>query len=71
MSVLISRVTEIFEKKITRLLMENEGLLLRPEECRAVPYSEPTGSSQHHHTLFSWIHFTIIFSFTNDPKSLK
>ena len=36
--------------------MEHEGLLLRPEEYEyaTVPYSEPTGSSQHHHTLISW-----------------
>jgi hypothetical protein len=53
MSVLLSRVTEPFEKKITRLLMEHKGLLLRPGEYTTVPYPEPTESSQHHHTLFS------------------
>jgi len=51
--------------------MEHEGLLLRLAEYTTVPYSEPTGSSQLHHTLFSWMHFIIIFSFTNDLKSLK
>jgi len=51
--------------------MEHESLLLRPEEHTTVPFSEPTGSSQHHHTLFSWTHFIIIFSFTSDLKSLK
>jgi hypothetical protein len=34
--------------------MENEGLLLSPEEYTTVHYSEPTESSQHHHTIISW-----------------